>query len=61
MSFAVYMIGFLVFMAVVVWAAVVVGVPQLYIGMAVLVLFLIAVVTAVSRSRPKGPPRRPHT
>jgi hypothetical protein len=59
MSFALYMIGFLVFMAVVVWAAVVVGVPQLYIGMAVLLLLVIGVVTAVSRTRsPRG--RREH-
>jgi hypothetical protein len=59
MSFALYMIGFLVFMAAVVWAAVVVGVPQLYIGIAVLVLLVIGMVTAVSRSR-NLPARRTH-
>jgi hypothetical protein len=59
MYFALYMIGFLVFMAAVVWAAVVVGVPQLYIGIAVLVLLVIGMVTAVSRSR-NIPTRRTH-
>jgi len=34
MPFALWMIGFLVFMAGVVWAAVVVGVPQIYITIA---------------------------
>ena len=51
MSFAIYMIGFLLFMAVVVWAAVVVGMPQLYIGIALLVVLAIAGATAVSKSR----------
>ena len=31
MSFALYMIGFLIFLAGLIWAAVVAGVPQLYI------------------------------
>jgi hypothetical protein len=57
MSFALYMIGFLVFMAVVVWAAVVVGVPQLYIGIAMLVLLLIGAVAAVRKTRARGHPR----
>lgn len=59
MSFALYMIGFLVFMAVVVWAAVVVGVPQLYIGMAMLVLLLIGAIAAVRKTRTKATPRSP--
>jgi positive regulator of sigma E activity len=49
--FAVYMIGFLLFMAVVVWAAVVVGVPQLYITFGALVLIAIGALVAVGRSR----------
>lgn len=56
MSFALYMIGFLVFMAGVVWAAVVVGVPQLYIGIGVLILLGIGIFSAVSRTRAKDPP-----
>jgi apolipoprotein N-acyltransferase len=49
--FAVYMIGFLVFMAGVVWAAVVVGVPQLYITFGALVLIAVGALFAFARSR----------
>lgn len=56
MSFALYMIGFLIFMAGVVWAAVVVGVPQLYIGIGILILLGIGIFSAVSRTRSKDPP-----
>ncbi|WP_041675030.1 hypothetical protein [Ramlibacter tataouinensis] len=56
MSFALYMIGFLVFMAGVVWAAVVVGVPQLYIAIGALILLGIGIFTAVSRTRVKNQP-----
>lgn len=59
MSFALYMIGFLVFMAVVVWAAVVVGVPQLYIGTAVLALLLIGAVAAIRKTRARSDARHP--
>ena len=51
MPFAVYMIGFLVFMAGVVWAAVVVGVPQIYITLGALVLIVLGAIVAVARSR----------
>lgn len=57
MPFAVYMIGFLVFMAGVVWAAVVVGVPQIYITLGALVLIAVGVVVAVARSRVHRRPR----
>lgn len=58
--FAVYMIGFLVFMAGVVWAAVVVGVPQLYITLGALVLIAIALIVGVSRSRSRHRDRDGH-
>jgi uncharacterized membrane protein len=51
MPFALYMIGFLVFMAGVVWAAVVVGVPQLYITMGALVLAVIGVLIGLAHQR----------
>lgn len=57
MPFAFYMIGFLVVMAGIVWAAVVVGVPQLYLGIGLLLLLGVGVITAVSRSRRRLPPR----
>jgi Flp pilus assembly protein TadB len=52
-SFAAYMVGFLVVMAVLVFAAVVIGVPQQYvaIGVAVLLLGFVAVVVQRSRAR----------
>ncbi len=56
MSFALYMIGFLIFMAGVVWAAVVVGVPQIYIAIGALILLGIGIFSAVSRTRAKDPP-----
>lgn len=58
MPFAVYMIGFLVFMAGVVWAAVVVGVPQLYITFGALVLIAIGALVAFGRSRSRQHRRR---
>ena len=51
MPFSLYMIGFLVFMAGVVWAAVVVGVPQLYITMGALVLAVIGVLIGLAHQR----------
>lgn len=56
MSFALYMIGFLIFIAGVAWAAVVAGVPQLYIIIGAVILLGIGILTAVSRTRTKDPP-----
>ncbi len=38
MSFALYMVGFIVFLGGVIWGAIVAGVPQVYIGIGALVL-----------------------
>ena len=59
MTFAASMIGFLVFMAGVVWAAVVVGVPQQYIAIGAAVLLVAALVAAVMLARRLPPRRRP--
>ena len=56
MSFALYMIGFLIFLAGVVWACVVAGVPQLYIMIGAVILLGLGLVLAVSRTRAKDPP-----
>lgn len=56
MSFALYMIGFLILIAGVAWAAVVAGVPQLYIIIGAVILLGIGILTAVSRTRSKDPP-----
>jgi hypothetical protein len=57
MSFALYMIGFIVFMGGMVWAAVVAEVPHLYIGLAVLVLFGFGVLGAIGRRWIREPHR----
>jgi hypothetical protein len=56
MSFALYMIGFIIFLAGLAWAAVVAGVPQTYIAIGAVVLLGIGIFTAVSRTRAKDPP-----
>ena len=55
MSFALYMIGFIIFLAGLVWAALTAGIPQLYIGIGVLILLGIGIFSAVSRTRSKDP------
>ncbi|MDO8387400.1 MAG: hypothetical protein Q7T13_13505 [Polaromonas sp.] len=55
MSFALYMIGFVIFLGGVIWAAVVAGVPQLYIGIGALIFLGIGIFSAVSRTRSKDP------
>ncbi len=56
--FSAWMIGFLLVMAALVWVAVVVGLPQPYIGLAVLVLVVAALIVAVAVVRGKRPERR---
>lgn len=56
MSFALYMVGFIVFIAGIAWACMVAGVPQLYVTIGAVILLGIGIVTAVSRTRAKDPP-----
>ena len=56
--FSAWMIGFLLVMATLVWVAVVVGLPQPYIGLAVLVLIVAALIVAIAVVRGQRPPRR---
>lgn len=56
MSFALYLVGFLVFIGGLAWAASVAGVPQLYILIGAVILLGLGIVTAVSRTRSKDPP-----
>lgn len=58
MSFALYMIGFLIVIAGLAWGAMVAGVPQIYIMIGAVVLLGIGILSAVKRTRPKDPP--PH-
>ena len=55
MSFALYMFGFLIFLAGVGWAASVAGVPTLYIGIGALIILGIGIFSAVGRTRTKDP------
>jgi hypothetical protein len=55
MSFALYMVGFVVFLAGVIWGAVVAGVPHLYIGIGALIFLGIGIFSAVGRTRSKDP------
>lgn len=57
MSFALYMIGFLIFLAGLIWAAVTAGVPQLYIGIGAMIMLGIGIFSAVSKTRSKDPPQ----
>ncbi|KQW54537.1 hypothetical protein [Variovorax sp. Root411] len=55
MSFALYLIGFLIFLGGVAWGASVAGVPSLYIGIGLVILLGIGIFSAVSRTRSKDP------
>ncbi|HEY0823895.1 MAG TPA: hypothetical protein VGD76_08930 [Ramlibacter sp.] len=59
MSFALYLLGFVIVIAGLAWGAMVAGVPQTYILIGAVVLFGIGVLSAVKRTRPKDPPASP--
>lgn len=56
MSFALYLLGFIIVIAGLAWGAMVAGVPQTYILIGAVVLFGIGLLSAVKRTRPKDPP-----
>lgn len=49
------MVGFILFLSGVIWGAVVVGVPHLYIGIGSLIILGIGIFSAVGRTRSKDP------
>jgi hypothetical protein len=55
-SFLLYIIGFIVFIAGLAWLATVLGVSQTYIMIGVVNLFGIGLFTAATRTRAKDPP-----
>jgi hypothetical protein len=59
MSFALYLLGFVIVIAGLAWGAMVAGVPQTYILIGAVVLFGIGLLSAVKRTRPKDPPAAP--
>lgn len=56
MSFALYLIGFIIVIVGLAWGAMVAGVPQTFIIIGAVVLFGIGILSAVKRTRPKDPP-----
>jgi hypothetical protein len=55
MSFTLYLIGFVVFVAGVAWGLSVAGVSPTYIGIAVVILIGLGMITGVTRTRSKDP------
>lgn len=56
MSFLLYMVGFIVLIAGLAWAATVAGVGQTYVLIGAVILLGLGIVTGVSRTRAKDPP-----
>lgn len=56
MSFLLYMIGFIVFIAGLAWLATVAGVSQVYVTIGAVALLGLGIFTAISRAREKEPP-----
>jgi hypothetical protein len=59
MSFALYILGFIILIAGLAWGAMVAGVPELYIMIGAVILLGIGILSAVKRTRPKDPPSPP--
>jgi hypothetical protein len=55
MSFALYLVGFLLITGGIAWGLVVAGVPHLYVGIACLILLGLGIVTGVSKTRTRDP------
>ena len=56
MSFLLYMVGYVVFVAGLAWLATVVGVANGYVTMAAIVLLGVGVLTGLAQARVKEPP-----
>ena len=53
MSFSLYLLGFFILIAGVAWGLTAAGVPTLYIAIACVIMLGIAILTGVTRTRPK--------
>jgi hypothetical protein len=56
MSFAIYLIGFLILIGGLAWGAFTLGVAPLYIGIGVVVLVGLGLITGVTNTRRRDPP-----
>jgi len=54
-SFAIYMVGFLIFLGGLIWGAVAANVPHTYIAIGAMILLGIGIFSAVGRTRSKDP------
>jgi hypothetical protein len=55
MSFALYLIGFAIFLGGVAWALITFGVPHLYVIIACVILLGLGIVIGVTKTRSKDP------
>lgn len=53
MSFAIYLVGYLIFIGGIAWALVTAGVPQLYVAIATVILLGLGIFTGAARTRGK--------
>jgi hypothetical protein len=58
-SFAIYLIGFVIVIIGLAWGATLMGVPPIWIGVAVLVLIGIGVLSGVAKTKRPDPPSAP--
>lgn len=56
MSFAIYLIGFLILIGGLAWGAFTLGVAPIYIGIGVVILIGLGLITGVTRTRRRDPP-----
>jgi hypothetical protein len=56
MSFAIYLIGFVILLGGVVWGMSAAGVPNLWIGIVALIMLGLGIMTGVSKTRSQDPP-----
>lgn len=58
-SFATYLIGFIVLIAGLAFAAYLLNVPSMWIGVGIVILIGIGILMATSRTKPRDPPHPP--
>jgi hypothetical protein len=56
MSFAIYLVGFIILLGGVIWGMSVAGLPSIWIGVVALILLGLGIITGVSQTRSKDPP-----
>ncbi|MEO8155285.1 MAG: hypothetical protein ABI605_19635 [Rhizobacter sp.] len=55
MSFALYLVGFVLLTGGIAWGLIVAGVPHLYVGIACLILVGLGIISGVAKTRLKDP------